>query len=123
MSVPNLKSATLVVEPGRAVYNLTATSLTKIVDDVPADYAFFLEQVNCANKGSAAANVTILVRTGDSAGSDIYLCSKRAMQIKSQFNAAQGRAHILIEGDAVWAKLEVAGAVDIMIPYTKAHEA
>ena len=122
MAVPNLKSDTLVVEPERAVYHLTGTSLVKILDGVPTDYAYFLEQISVANRGTVSANVTITIRSGDSSGTDYHLCNRRALQIKNAFNAAQGRSHILSEGDEMWAKLEAAGNVDIVIPYTKAHE-
>lgn len=123
MAVPDLKSATLAVEPGTVFYHLTETAWTQILADVATGYAYFLEQISCSNRGSVAANVSIAIRTADSANSAYDVCSKRSLQLKSQFNAAQGRAHILTEGDSIWAKLEAAGEVHIVIPYTKAHEA
>jgi hypothetical protein len=120
MAAPNLKSATLVVAPDRALYHLTSTSLVQLIAAVPTGYAYFIEQISVCNKGTASANITITIR--DSGAEDWHVCSKRACQIKNAFNAAQGRAHILNEGDSVWGKLEAAGAVDVVIPYTKAHE-
>lgn len=122
MAVPNLKSATLVVNPGRTLYHLTTTSWVKVIDDIPTDNAMFIEKINVSNKGGAAANVSIQIRSSDTGGSGYDICSKRATQIKSQFNAGQGRADILTEGDSMWAKLEVAGEVDLVIPYTLASE-
>lgn len=124
MAVPDLKSATLVVEPGVALYHLTATSMTEIIAAVATGYAYFLEQISVSNKGTVAANVTISVRSGDSAGTDYEIASKRSVQIKSAFNAAQGRAHILTEGESLYAKVEASGqSVHLVIPYTKAHVA
>lgn len=123
MAVPDLKSDTLVVEPGTALYHLTSTSWVDVLSDVTTGYAYFLEQISASNRGSVAANVSIAIRSADSAGSAYDVCSKRSLQIKSQFNAAQGRAHILTEGQSLWAKLEASGDVYLVIPYTKAHEA
>lgn len=123
MAVPNLKSDTLVIEPGCVTYVLTDATWVEIIADVATGYAHFLEQISCSNRGSGSANVSIAIREADSAGSARDVCSKRSLQIKSQFNAAQGRAHILTEGQSLWAKLEATGEVHLVIPFTKAHEA
>ena len=90
MAIPNLKGATLVIEPERALYHLTETSLTEIISAVATGYAYFLEQISVSNKGTVASSVTITLRSGDSAGTDYEIASKRSVQIKSALNAAQG---------------------------------
>lgn len=121
MAVPNLKDSGLIVEPGRTLFVLTSTSWVEVIPDVASGYAMFIEQISASNRGSVSANVSVAIRSGDSAGSALDVCSKRALQVKAQFNAAQGRAHILIEGDSLWAKLEASGEVHLAIPYTQAH--
>ena len=124
MAVPDLKSATLAIEPETIVYHLTETSFTEIAADVATGYAYFIEQASVTNTGTVTAKVTIQQRIADSAGSGYAWCSKRTCQVNSSFNAAQGRAHILTEGDSLWAKVEASGQeVDLVIPFTKAHEA
>lgn len=124
MAVPDLKSETLVVEPETAVYALTETSYTEIVSEVAADYVYFIEQASVTNTGAVAAKVSIQQRIADTASSGYTWCSKRTCQVNSSFNAAQGRAHIMTEGHSLWAKVEASGqTVDLVIPYTKAHEA
>lgn len=123
MSVPNLKSATLVVEPDVSAHHLTETSYTEIIPDVATGYAYFVEQCSVTNTGAVSAKVTIQQRFADSAASGYDWAFKRSCQINSSFNAAQGRAHILTEGQSLWAKVEAAGQeVDLVVPFTKAHE-
>lgn len=124
MAAPNLKSDTLVVEPDTVFYHLTETTLTEIIPAVATGYAYFLEQVSVVNIGAVAANVSITIRDGTSAGVDYYIASGRSVQIKSAFNAGQGRAHIMGEGASMYAKVGASGQeVDLVIPLTMAHEA
>ena len=124
MAVPDLKSDTLAVEPETSLYNLSETSYTEIIADVASGYAYFIEQASVTNTGTVTAKVSIQQRTADSPSSSVAWCSKRTCQVNSSFNAAQGRAHILTEGHSLWAKVEASGqTVDLVIPYTKAHEA
>ena len=116
MAVPNLKSATLVVNPAKAVLTLTATAMTDIISAVPTDHAYAIEQIAVTNTGSVSATVTIVLKT---ATVEYELAKNRTVAVKTSVNIALGRAHLLNEGDSLRGLVLTAGmAVAVVVPYT-----
>lgn len=116
MAVPNLKSATLVVNPACAVLALTATSMTDIIAAVATNHSFAVEQIAVTNTGSVSASVTVVLKKG---GVEYELAKNRTIAVKTSVNIAQGRAHLLNEGDSIRGLVLTSGmAVAVVVPYT-----
>lgn len=119
MAVPNLKSATLVVNPECALLALTSTSMTDIVTAVPTNHSYAVEQIAVTNTGSVSASVTIVINDGGSPATEYELAKNRTVAVKTSVNIALGRAHLLNEGHSIRGLVLTSGmAVAVVVPYT-----